>query len=162
MSALLAAPRLARSAPPPSASSAPSIDLEARLTSAVREGATRAAVAAGLGAIAAIHAVDAVGKWTETRYMFWMYIAAIVAAVAVAGATLFSRSRLALAAAAGVAGSVLLGYVADRTIGLPSATGDIGNWTEPLGLASVVVEAVTIAVAIGGLLMTRSARGLAR
>jgi uncharacterized membrane protein YdcZ (DUF606 family) len=126
-------------------------DVESRLTAAVREGAVRATVAAGLGAIAAIHAVDAVGKWTETRYMFWMYMAAILGAVAVAAAVLFSRSRAALLAATAVAGSVLLGYVVDRTIGMPGATADIGNWTEPLGLASMVVEAATIAVAAGGL-----------
>jgi uncharacterized membrane protein YdcZ (DUF606 family) len=126
-------------------------DVEAHLTAAVREGAVRATVAAGLGAIAAIHAVDAVGKWTETRYMFWMYMAAILGAVVVAAAVLFSRSRVALLAAAAVAGSVLLGYLVDRTIGMPGATADIGNWTEPLGLASLIVETATIAVAAGGL-----------
>jgi uncharacterized membrane protein YdcZ (DUF606 family) len=130
-------------------------DVESRLTAAVREGAVRATVAAGLGAIAAIHAVDAVGKWTETRYMFWMYMAAILGAVVVAAAVLFSRSRVALLAAAAVAGSVLLGYVVDRTIGMPGATSDIGNWTEPLGLASLIVETATIAVAAGGLASRR-------
>ena len=74
----------------------------------------------------------------------------------------FSRSRLALAAAAGLAASVLLGYIVDRTVGMPSATGDIGNWTEPLGLASVLVEAATIAVAAGGILMRRRVAGPAR
>jgi hypothetical protein len=116
----------------------------------------RATVAAGLGAIAAIHAVDAVGKWTEARYMFWMYMAAIAGAIVVAAAVVFGRSRAALAAAGGLAGAVLLGYVVDRTIGLPAATGDIGNWTEPLGLASVVVEAATVAVVAAGLRMRRA------
>ncbi|MDX6676966.1 MAG: hypothetical protein QOE31_1018, partial [Solirubrobacteraceae bacterium] len=64
-------------------------DIESHLTAAVREGAVRATVAAGLGAIAAIHAVDAVGKWTETRYMFWLYMAAILGAVVIAAAVLF-------------------------------------------------------------------------
>ena len=162
MSATLTPPRLARSAPPPSAALAPTEGLDARLVDAVREGAVRATVAVGLGAIAAIHAVDAVGKWTETRYMFWMYMAAIVGAIVVAAAAIFGRSRVALAGAAAVAGSVLLGYVLDRTFGMPDATGDIGNWTEPLGLASVVVEAATLAVAIGGLLMRGVTRGVAR
>ena len=110
---------------------------EALLTSAIREGATRATVAAGLGALAVIHAVDAVGKWSETRYVFWLYIGAIL-----------TRSRTALLAAAGLSASVLLGYVINRTVGLPGAMDDIGNWTEPLGLASMVVEVTTVAVAL--------------
>lgn len=119
------------------------------LTGAIREGATRATIAAGLGGLIAIHAVDAVGKWSETRYIFWMYMAAIAAAFVVAGWTLFTRSRTALLASAGVAGGVLLGYVVNRTIGMPGAMDDIGNWTEPLGLTSMVVEAATVAVAAG-------------
>ncbi len=87
----------------------PSIDADSRLAAAVREGATRATVAVGLCGLAAIHAVDAVGKWSETRYMFWMFIAAIAAALATAAWTIFTGSRTALLAAAGVTGSVLLG-----------------------------------------------------
>ena len=151
MSTTLSPPRLGRSARPLPPATPSANDLDSRVAAAVREGAVRATVAAGLAAIAAMHAVDAVGKWSETRYMFWMYIAAIVGALAVAGAVVFARSRLALLAAAGVAGSVLLGFVIDRTVGMPNATADIGNWTEPLGLTSMVVEAATIAVAVGGL-----------
>jgi len=134
--------------------------LDAHLAAVVREGAVRATVAAGLAGIAAIHAVDAVGKWTETRYIFWMYMAAIVGALVVAAAVVFSRSRAALLAAAGVAGSVLLGYVINRTVGMPNATADIGNWTEPLGLTSVVVEVATVAVALAGASIGRAARGV--
>lgn len=120
---------------------------ESLLLTAVREGATRATIAAGLGGLAVIHAVDAVGKWSETRYMFWMFIAASVAAIGAAGWTIFTRSRTALLASAAIAGSVLLGYVVNRTVGLPNATGDIGNWVEPLGLASIVIEGATVLVA---------------
>ena len=105
-------------------------------------------VAAGLGALAVIHAVDAVGKWTETRYVFWLYIGAILSAVAIGGWAIFTRSRTALLAAAGLSVSVLLGFVINRTVGLPGAMDDIGNWTEPLGLASMVVEVTTAAVAL--------------
>jgi len=41
--------------------------------------------------------------------------------------------------------------VLSRTTGLPNATDDIGNWTEPLGLASLVVEGCVVAVALGAL-----------
>lgn len=63
-------------------------------------------------------------------------------------------------AAAALAGSVLLGYVVDRTIGMPNATGDIGNWTEPLGLTSIVVEGLTVAVALAGAALHRSPRAV--
>jgi hypothetical protein len=85
--------------------------------------------------------------------MFWMYMALIVASLVTAAATLLSRSRLPLAAAAGIAASAALGYVLSRSTGLPGATGDIGNWTEPLGLASLVVEGsvvATVAAAMTG------------
>ena len=94
-----------------------------------------------------IHLLDAIGKYHETRYVFWMYIALIVGCVATAGAVLFTRTRAAFLVAAGLAASAAAGYVLSRTTGLPNATGDIGNWTEPLGLASLFVEAAVAAVA---------------
>lgn len=134
-------------------------DLDGHLLAAVREGATRATVGAGLLGLAAIHAVDGVAKWSETRYIFWMYMAAVVAAVAVAGWTVFTRSRTALLAAAALAGSVLVGFIVNRTVGMPNATGDIGNWTEPLGLTSMFVEAATVIVAAGAYVLSgRTAR----
>ncbi|MEA2340710.1 MAG: hypothetical protein QOG11_787, partial [Solirubrobacteraceae bacterium] len=39
------------------------------------------------------------------------------------------------------------GFVLTRTVGLPQATGDIGNWMEPLGLASLFVEGTLIVLA---------------
>ncbi len=114
----------------------------------LRDAAVRATTAVGLAAIGVIHALDAVGKWSETRYMFWMYIALIAASVVTAGAVLLSRSRASLLAAAGLAASAATGYVLSRTTGLPGATGDIGNWTEPLGLASLFVEGSLIALVL--------------
>lgn len=111
----------------------------------------RGTVVVGLAGIAVIHAVDSVGKWSEVRYMFWMYIALIIGSLATAGAVLFTRSRATLLAAAGLAASAFAGYVLSRTTGLPNATDDIGNWTEPLGLASLVVEGSVVAVALGAL-----------
>jgi xanthine/uracil permease len=115
----------------------------------VREVAGRAVVAVGLASIAVIHLVDAIGKYSETRYLFWMYVALIVGCIVVAGAVLFTRMRAALLAAALLAASAAIGYVLSRTTGLPSASDDIGNWTEPLGLASLFVEGAVAAVAIG-------------
>ena len=115
----------------------------------IRETAARASVAVGLGGIGLIHLLDSIGKYSETRYLFWMYVALILGSVATAGAVLFSRARLPLLAAAGLAASPLIGFVLSRTTGLPNAMGDVGNWTEPLGLASLFVEATVVAAALG-------------
>ncbi|HEU4976149.1 MAG TPA: hypothetical protein VFT50_13725 [Baekduia sp.] len=112
----------------------------------MRETAVRATVAVGLGAVGVIHLLDAIGKWSETRYVFWMYLALIAGTIVTAGAVLLTRSRLALAGAAGLAGSAAAGYALSRTTGLPNATEDIGNWTEPLGLASLFVEGGIVAL----------------
>ena len=72
--------------------------------------------------------------------MFWMYIALIAGSLVAAGAVLFTRSRARFARRRRPRRERAAGYVLSRTTGLPNATGDIGNWTEPLGLASLFVE----------------------
>src|SRR3954447_7172943 len=138
------------------------IENHQHLNHLARDVATRATVAVGLAAVGVIHLLDAIGKYGETRYLFWMYVALIVGCVAVAGAVLFTRSRAAFLAAAGLAGSAALGYVLSRTTGLPNAKDDIGNWTEPLGLASLFVEGGVVAVAGAAFLVTRRSPRTAR
>ncbi len=53
-------------------------------------------------------------------------------------------SRLTWMLGAGLAAVTLLGFILSRTTELPSATGDIGNWSEPLGLPSMFIEAAVI------------------
>ena len=115
----------------------------------VRDIAARAALAVGLLGIGLVHLLDSIGKYHETRYIFWMYIALIAGCLVAAGAILFTRSRAAFVAAAGLAASAAAGYVLSRTTGLPQATGDIGNWTEPLGLASLFIEGSVMALGLG-------------
>ena len=73
----------------------------------------------------------------------------ILPSLGTSGAVLFTRARSTFLAAAGLAAGAAAGYVLRRTTGLPHATGDIGNWTEPLGLASLFVEAAVVAIAAG-------------
>lgn len=112
-----------------------------------RDTAARAVTAVGLLGIGLIHLLDSIGKYSETRYLFWMYVALIAGSIVVAAAVVLTRSRAALLAAAGLAASALVGFVLSRTTGLPHATGDVGNWKEPLGLASMFVEAGVVAIA---------------
>ena len=126
----------------------------------VRDVATRAVLAVGLAGIALIHLLDSIGKYSETRSLFWLYVALMAASLATAAAVLFTRARWTFLAAAGLAMGALIGYVLSRTTGLPNATDDIGNWTEPLGLASLFVEGVVIAVGMAAHAVTPRIHGV--
>ncbi len=119
--------------------------------------------AIGLAGIGLIHLLDAPGKYTETPYMFWMYIGLMLGSLALAAELVRTGSRQAWAAAAGLAASAAAGYTLTRTTGLPQAHGDVGNWTEPLGLASLWVEGCVIALS-GAVLAarTRTTRAFSR
>jgi hypothetical protein len=114
--------------------------------STVRDAIARAVGALGMAGIGLVHLLDAPGKYTETPYMFWMYIALIIGAIVVGGELIRTGSRLAWAAAAGLAASAIVGYVLTRTTGLPQDHGDVGNWTEGLGLASLWIEGGVVAL----------------
>ena len=118
----------------------------------------RGAAAVGLAAIGLIHLLDAPGKYSETPYMFWMYLALIAGCLLGAVLLLCAHTRLGWAAAMVLSISPFIGYVLSRTMGLPGAMGDIGNWTEPLGLASLYVEACVFALGLYGLAQFRRTR----
>jgi hypothetical protein len=121
-----------------------------------REVAMRATTAVGLAGIALIHLLDSIGKYHETRYIFWMYVALMAGSLLTAGAVLISQRRIVWSAAAAIASLAIAGYVVSRTSGLPNATDDIGNWTEPLGLASLFVEGCVVALSVLALRVSRA------
>jgi hypothetical protein len=123
-----------------------------------RDVATRATAAVGLAGIALIHLLDSIGKYHETRYVFWLYVALMVGSVVTAALLLTRHSRLAWSAAGVLAAGAITGYVLSRTTGLPNAKDDIGNWTEPLGLASLFVEGCVVALSVYALRISRSTR----
>lgn len=49
-------------------------------------------------------------------------------------------------------------FVVSRTVGLPGGADDIGNWSEPLGLASLFVEGCLVALSSRMLVETAEAR----
>ncbi len=125
---------------------------------AVRDGAARALGAAGLAGIGLIHLLDLPGKFSETPYLAWMYIGLIAGAVLVAGELIRTGATRAWVAGAALALGAMIGYTLTRTTGLPQAHGDIGNWLEPLGLASLFVETLFVGLA-AGVLTSRSGAG---
>lgn len=112
-------------------------------------------------AVSAVHVLDQ-GGLTAMKdpaylgYGYWMLeLAGVVCAV-----LLLARSRSGWLLAVGVAAGPLLGIVVSRSVGLPDATDDIGNWTEPLGVLAMVVEAALLLLAVA--VLSRRGPGSAR
>jgi hypothetical protein len=108
---------------------------------------SRALIVSGLFGIAAIHLADLPGKMQEVPYLGWAYVGLIGAALVLAELVATRDDRRLLPASAGLSAAVLVGFVINRTIGMPNAMDDIGNWTEPLGMISLLVEAAVIWIA---------------
>ncbi|MEW2295622.1 hypothetical protein ABZ719_23435 [Streptomyces sp. NPDC006743] len=100
--------------------------------------------------VAGIHVVDQ-GGFTATRdpaYVGIAYHVLEIAAVVAAVLLLMRLPRPGWLLAAGVAAGPVLGYLLSRGPGLPDYRDDVGNWTEPLGLASLAVEGTLLLVSV--------------
>ena len=82
----------------------------------------------------------------------------MVSSVALAGFLIGTSDARVWAAATVLCALVIVGYVLSRTTGLPQSSDDVGNWSEPLGMASLFVEGslVTLGSAV---LLARRVRG---
>ena len=103
--------------------------------------------------VASIHVLDQGGFPGDLSpaYVGLGYYVLEVVAVVVAGALLVGRSRNRVGTwllAAAVGAGPMAGFVLTRGPGLPDATDDRGNWGEPIGVASLVVEGVLIALSL--------------
>ena len=96
-----------------------------------------------------IHFKDIPDKLGETPYLGWLYIL-LVMGCAAAGAWLMSdRWRWGYALGSLISAGAIIFYVLTRSVGLPNAKDDIGNWAEPRrDLLAAVMEAAFIMVAL--------------
>jgi len=122
---------------------------------------TAGAVLIGLAGIIAIHVMDLQGKLEETPYLGIGYIAVCLIAGFLMVRMISGPTRLDFLAAAALSAAVFAGYVVNRTVGMPGAMDDVGNWMEPLGLLSLVIEAFTCVMALRGALMSPHQRSAA-
>ena len=105
----------------------------------------RCAAVIGLIGIAVIHLLDVNDKLEETPYLGVLFIGLIVTSLIVAELLVRADDPRVWLAAGTLAALTILGYVISRTTGLPGDGGaDTGNWTEPLGLASLLVEGIVV------------------
>ena len=112
----------------------------------------RSNVILGLFGLAGVHVMDLPAKWEETFYIAIAYILVIIFCAVVIERLTVKGSVLDYLGAAGASIAVLLGYVVNRTVGMPGAMGDIGNWFEPLGLLSIAVELFAVWHSLLGLM----------
>jgi hypothetical protein len=138
--------------------SAPTTIEQTAVRQAVCDGIARSLAAIGLAGVALIHLLDLPGKLSETPYMFVMYLLLMVASIALAGALIATSDARVWAAATVVPALVIVGFVLDRTTGLPQSNDDIGNWSEPLGMASLFVEGSLVTLGAAVLTMRRMRR----
>jgi hypothetical protein len=116
------------------------------LAAAVRDGVVRATAVSGLAGVALIHLLDLPGTFGEQAFKGWLYVGLIGGCLLTAAALIRDGDRRAWLAASLLPLGAITGYVISRTVGLPGGADDIGNWTEPLGLASLFVEGSLVAL----------------
>ena len=120
----------------------------------------RAAAVVALGGVALIHLLELQGKLKEVPYLGVGYILLVAATVTAAALLIHSNSRIGWILGGGAALATLIGYSLTRTVGLPQSKDDIGNWLEPIGLASLFIETVVVMLAAYAFsTMSRLSRG---
>ena len=113
-------------------------------------------------AVAYVHVQDQDGfpGSKEPRYVGLGYYQLELAGLLVALGLLIGlgqHTRKVWLLAVGVAVGPIVGFVLSRGPGLPNYNDDKGNWTEPLGIKSLVIEGLLLVLAVGVLLRSRRA-----
>jgi cytochrome bd-type quinol oxidase subunit 2 len=87
----------------------------------------------------------------EAPYMGVLFIVLTVALLVLAAGALIRDSTAVYLATILTCALAIIGYAATRTVAFPQLTDDVGNWLEPLGVVSILSEALTLVAAIAGL-----------
>ena len=109
--------------------------------------------------VAIIHVVDQGGipGSKDPAYIGYLYWALEIAAVICAVLLLIpAASGTGWVLALGVAAGPIVAYVLSRSSGLPNYTDDKGNWSETIGVVSLIVEGLLLIFAIGTLAAGRT------
>ena len=103
--------------------------------------------------------LDLPSKVQEVPYLAVAYVLLIVASFVIMERIFRHGILIDYLAAIGLGLAILLAFVVNRTVGMPGATDDIGNWLEPLGLLSLVVEGFVVWQAAAAIALLRRANG---
>ena len=110
----------------------------------VRDAIARTLAVVGLGGVALIHLLDAHDTFVAAPYKGWLYVGLIAGCLGAAFVLARRSDPRAWLAALLLSAGAFAAFVYSRTVGLPSGADDIGNWWEPLGLASLFVEGAVV------------------
>ena len=108
--------------------------------------AIRAVTVIGLIAVGIIHAVEIPGAVSGA---VWLTIGFCLLAVIAPGIGLWLLLRPSLLAwefAGACCALAAAGYVLTRSLPMPGDAGDVGNWMEPLGVSSLIIEGVIVII----------------
>jgi hypothetical protein len=117
--------------------------------------ALRTVCVLALLSIALIHLLDLPGTIGGDPTQGTLYLLLMGACVASGFVLLHTVARGAWLLAGAIAASTAVAYVLTRTVGLPFDHADIGNWGDPLGIASLFVEGIVILAAGYGIWLGR-------
>jgi hypothetical protein len=143
---------------PPHTSTLIKREIDSALADLVRDGIARAVAVVGLAGVALIHVLDLPGTFDSQAYKGVLYLGLIAGCLLTAAALVRSSDPRGWIAALLFPVGAMLGYVISRTVGIPGGADDIGNWTEPLGLASLFVEGALATLAAGVIHVRAGAR----
>lgn len=121
----------------------------------------RSFAALAIVGIALIHILNAPEAYDSARYIFWLYMALVAAAVPLVTMLLHSRSPLIWLASAAFGFAPFVAYLLSRSIGLPGDSGDVGAWINPLGITSLFVEASLVTLSVTRLAIRLEENGFA-
>jgi hypothetical protein len=105
-------------------------------------------------AVGVIHLIGASPHYRVAPYIGVSFVANFIAAL-VAAVGLYRDALWGWLLGVLVAGGALVMYVISRSVGLPGYEHAVGRWFGPLGVVSLVVEALFIAVFLLGLIARR-------
>jgi 4-amino-4-deoxy-L-arabinose transferase-like glycosyltransferase len=123
-------------------------------------GRLRTAAIVGLLGIAVTHVGELGDKLEESavRYQAYLFIALIVGCIALALMARHTPERPWWTGVLAVSVLPFVAFIVSRTVGLPGGEDDIGAWSEPAGIASLLFEAFTAIVAVRALSLIGTAR----
>ena len=86
----------------------------------------------------------------EAPYLGILFIVLASACFVLGAALISADAPIVYLAAAVTCGLAMVGYVLTRTVAMPMIADDVGNWLEPLGVVSMLAEAVVVVSGIQG------------
>lgn len=107
-----------------------------------------------LGGVAAMHLSGLSDEFAEVPYLGLASVAVIAGSVG-AIVLVLRHDRRGWPLGGGLALMAFITFVLSHTTGLPASNDDIGNWSEPFGIWSLIAEGLVIAVAFDAMVCSR-------